>query len=598
LTNVVNILSFGADPTGRKDSYKPIQDAINAAITTDATVSIPKGNYTLSRGLLLINWDGTKYIQHGVNIIGDGNWWKGGCVLNFTHKNGFGIGIQLGKGPTIKGVKIVGRFNPPTENFYKLSIDEYNDPTIVSKWLAPYAGLVIDPFTNNETENDWGKDGYEGYGKYYGGQGQTSSGSTGLILEDLIFSNWDGCVVPSPNGYTQNAELIRGRRIQVANCRVGLANTQSQEKTNTFQHIGSWADVHTLFAKRWGAGTPGVYHISDVNIAGRVNQFIDHEEGGYFGSHFERIFCESMGRFGRLNSEKGATVEKSEIGFAYPEETGYWQQKCIESTGVTFRDCSIRYYGKNVPVTLSGRSHYDNCKFEAQPYLGSMYEMDRMPTFSTQSPIYEQGTYKLISPFGRKTLIDSTNIDSLEYSHEVNYSLPYCQMLLGVFSDLNLPSSPLLKDGLPIIGDVTGFIGVLKNGEVTFPVREYTPVSQRLWVIHPLWHHHFSGMTKGKRISSVIGKMPKVGMCIASPSSNNGYSYSRWNYVVEVGTDWAECLYPFFSEKEDVFSTAKEVNVNVRHGNADLSKVKFILGDRFNGKICIKSGDINNAKFN
>jgi hypothetical protein len=26
--------------------------------------------------------------------------------------------------------------------------------------------------------------------------------------------------------------------------------------------------------------------------------------------------------------------------------------------------------------------------------------------------------------------------------------------------------------------------------------------------------------------------------------------------------------------------------------------VKFILGDRFNGKICIKSGDINNAKFN
>jgi hypothetical protein len=563
-----------------------IQGAIDSAIKSGInTVYIPAGDYYLSKGLVCSKWDGEKFIQHTIKLIGDSTWWqsRGGTNLYFENTDGFGIGIQQGKGCEIKGLRIIGQFNPPSlkgYDWYKLGIDEFNDDSIISTRFNPYAGIVVDPYTNNGS----------------------NAGSTGVLLEDLILSNWDGCVVISPNGETQNAELIRGRKIQVANCRVGIANCHDQEKTNTFQHIGSWADVHTLFAKRWGSGTPGVYHISDVNIAGRVNQFIDHVEGGYFGSHFERIFCESLGKFGRLQSEKGASVSNSEIGFAYPEsESGQWQQKCIEATGVTFRNCSIRYYGKNVPVTLSGRSHYDNCAFEVFPYIGSMYEMANAPTFSSHSPVYDA---KNISPFGRKTLIESNNLDSLEITHEVDYSLPYCQMLLGVYklTEVNrtviLPDSPLIKNGLAIVGDVTGFIGYAEDGKVNFVVKEFTEVAQRVWVIHPLVHHHFSGMVNGTRISNILGKMPQKGMCISSPSSNNGYAYSRWNYVTEVGKDWAECLYPFYEPKEEVFSTAKEVNVNVRHGNADLSKVKFILGDRFNGKKCIKSGDIKVAEFN
>jgi hypothetical protein len=64
--DVVNVLDFGADPTGAVDSRQAIEDALN----TGKTIIFPKGEYTCSSGIEITSKD--------VQIIGNGS------KLNFT----------------------------------------------------------------------------------------------------------------------------------------------------------------------------------------------------------------------------------------------------------------------------------------------------------------------------------------------------------------------------------------------------------------------------------------------------------------------------------------------------------------------------------
>ncbi|MDX8363748.1 right-handed parallel beta-helix repeat-containing protein [Cytobacillus sp. IB215665] len=62
--NVVNILDYGADPTGNSDSTGAIQSAFDAAVSGDVkTVYIPNGNYSIYDSLL---------VEGSINIVGDG----------------------------------------------------------------------------------------------------------------------------------------------------------------------------------------------------------------------------------------------------------------------------------------------------------------------------------------------------------------------------------------------------------------------------------------------------------------------------------------------------------------------------------------------
>ena len=51
-TQYVNVLDYGADPTGVNDSYEAIQGAINSARLEKKVVYIPAGNYRLTQGLI------------------------------------------------------------------------------------------------------------------------------------------------------------------------------------------------------------------------------------------------------------------------------------------------------------------------------------------------------------------------------------------------------------------------------------------------------------------------------------------------------------------------------------------------------------------
>jgi hypothetical protein len=660
ITNSTGYLSaiwFGADPTGTATSHAAIQAAIDCVARNNAkisTVFLPVGSYTCSNGLLLYKKSGPNYIFHTVNLVGEGSWWQsstGGTTLTFSNKNSFGIGVQLGKGNIIRGLKLSGPFTPPTltsRQFFNTEIQDYNDGTVINTAYAGLFGLVVEPFVNNDanepSSGTWATQGYPGWTSYYEGGSQSSNtGSTGIIMEDLFFTGWDACICFSPNTFTRNAEQIRGRKIQFERCRVALNNTQDQEKTNTFQHMGCWGDVNTVFAKyRWGVGTPGVYHVSDVNIAGNVRQFIDHVEGGYFASHFDRIFSERMGRFGRLQSLKGATVSNSEIGFCDSYSCNS-QQKDIEATGVTFRNCTIRHYGELTPVTIVGLSTYEGCNFEVTPWFGAWQDLQdtgvsKIPNFincfvdsssadgawcgslgQQSSNIVLHSGNKLISPFGRKRLTHAINVGFVEYTHDVDYILPYADIYCGSKAatlaivdagggftqtrEISLTISGTDKwlwgngQKLAVYTSELGYIGNVHSVtdtevKIHHIVDQWVDGTYNFFTSHPIWHHHFSGSVAGGSniISNVIlghkwmTMANHVGLVIESVSGVNDSLYSRWNIVIaQDGTNFT-CLKNFYYTIDDcVFSTAEQVTIKPKNVNIDPNislDFKFIRGDK------------------
>lgn len=62
----LSVLSYGADPTGQKDSTTAIQNAINAGSAAGKTVYIPPGNFTVTAHLIVNN----------VTLTGAGEWYS------------------------------------------------------------------------------------------------------------------------------------------------------------------------------------------------------------------------------------------------------------------------------------------------------------------------------------------------------------------------------------------------------------------------------------------------------------------------------------------------------------------------------------------
>jgi hypothetical protein len=66
-TKIYNVLDYGADPTGVADSYTAIQNAINAAISSNVgrTVYLPAGTYRITQTLFINNTRPFKFLGDG-----------------------------------------------------------------------------------------------------------------------------------------------------------------------------------------------------------------------------------------------------------------------------------------------------------------------------------------------------------------------------------------------------------------------------------------------------------------------------------------------------------------------------------------------------
>ncbi len=383
---------FGAKTNGT-DASPAIQKTIDLVIKNIGvqTLFIPAGTYTCHSPLICHNWSGTEYATFMISIEGECNFWESsgyGTILDFrSFNNTFGIGLHRTKGSSIKNIKVMGAWNytfPGAYTFYNTPLSAFTDGVCRDSQYSPYAGIVVDPFSP-AVPTDGGYPGLNAGGpvNYY--RGSTTAGSTGVTLEDVHIDGFVIGFITSPNGQTQNAELIRAEKIQFTNMKICIVGCQDQEKLNVFRHVGCWGTCHTIFlagvggGASYGAGTPGNWYVEGLNIAGYNNQLIYNNQQGYFPSYFKNIYAELLGSLGSIGSILGTTIQDSVFNFATYDEAGSYQTHINAAAGVTFIGCLFRMYGTGKPIVISsgnGGPVFDSCSFETPPFYDLMYPAD------------------------------------------------------------------------------------------------------------------------------------------------------------------------------------------------------------------------------
>jgi hypothetical protein len=356
------------------------QKGIDSCIQNNIPVYfIPAGRYVCRKPLILQRWAESQHVYRAFSLIiqgtatfagADGS----GTILDFQGmKEGFGIGIQGGKGVELKGLKLIGAFNykfPGAYAFYNTDLGKFTDGICRDTRYSPYFAIAIDPFGPSIPKDG----GYPGLSLYYRG---STNGSTGTVIEDCYFTNWVGGIITSPNGQTDNADLTLGDRIQFGNMKICVAGCQAQEKMNRISNVMAWGVIHTCFATGvYGKGEPGNWYIDHWNIAGYTNEIAYNNQSGYFPSYFSEIFAESIARIGPIYSINGTTFSNSSINFAGYREAGSYSEGMISGYGLTFSGCQLRIYGQFTPVTinsLEGLIHFRDCSFDVVPFYPQTY---------------------------------------------------------------------------------------------------------------------------------------------------------------------------------------------------------------------------------
>jgi hypothetical protein len=360
---------------GQNADWKELQSMIDTAVKYNGIVEV-KRNYTIDFPLVAAKWDGKDYKQFTIQIIGYATMWDVGqsSVIKAKFKDAPILSIHKGKGCVVKGI-----------NFQGAGVNGRDSR------FSPYCAVAIDPFRFNLPRDS----GYTPLRSYY--RGSTSKGgSTGLRFEDCTFGEVVVGAITSPNGYTQNAEMITFQNIRIGNCKVGIAGCQPQEKMNRVINIGCWSTCETLFGfNLYGETKPGNWVIDGVNIAGKVDNLVNRSSHGYFPLYINNVYAESLLSIGHWQSLVGDALTNASINFRYPANGEPLSDFNLSGGGVSFVNCDMRYYieTKSVPILVAGTGN----TYSSAPHMiygkGLLTDSNitRYTTFKEQDIIISQG---------------------------------------------------------------------------------------------------------------------------------------------------------------------------------------------------------------
>ncbi len=403
-TDKFSVRWYGA-PAGTSDTTYAIQKSIDTVVAnqnTMRTVLFPSATYVIIQPLVVYSWTGSTYGQVSIRLEGDSPFWEksgtGSVIQTSGFRDSFALGIHLGKGVEVKQLKFIGGFTPPSLSsyaFFTCAWADFTDGVSRDTEFSPYSGIVVDPFYAG-APSDGGYPSitsYNGTINFYRGA-ESNGGSTGIILEDVFITNFVCGFITSPSGFTSDAELIHIFKIQIENCKSGIAGTQDQEKLNKIEHLACWGGTHTLLlipgiaGQSYGHGRPGNWIIDGINVAGAVNRLIAREGTGFFPMYVKHVYAESLGTVGYWSDSTAGSLEDSIIDFvnldvfsAYPN---YPTNSHFTSTGVTIKGVSFRYYASNLPMIFNGGTFKD-CAFEVMPY-GTLKMVDCSASGSPINP--------------------------------------------------------------------------------------------------------------------------------------------------------------------------------------------------------------------
>jgi hypothetical protein len=298
----VSIIDFGAI-AGGFDNANVFDSAIAWAITHPCVITMPVGAFYTSRPWLWQN------IQNGTNrfftihLKGQMNNKSSSdeylTKIIYTGKSGYAIGIQRGRSIVIENITILGQYNFPNYvNNYNIGIlhfSDWIDPTITDTRNNPYAAISIDPNQNID-----------------GSRGGTSD----VTIKNCSIKNWMVGIVLSPNGVTQNDEMINILEDDIESVRICVAIGQDQSKTVNIKGLKVWSSVYTVVdGLNYGSGTGGgSVFCENWNIAGNCKELFNLSTGR-FPLSCKDIYSESLYRIGYVGSGVGANFINTEIDF-------------------------------------------------------------------------------------------------------------------------------------------------------------------------------------------------------------------------------------------------------------------------------------------
>jgi Pectate lyase superfamily protein len=321
---VINVKEFGAKGDGLSDDYIAIQNACNYCIMNPAfctSVRIPVGNYHISHPIILKKVANANWQFFTIKIVGDAPAKSASneylSTITATFNSGFAIGIQKGRGIQIENLNISGQYTfPNTINNYNIGTTRYaawNDGSVHDSRFAPYAGIDIDPFCDSNYIT--AAEGYpEMRNQYLPGTGR--GGTSGVEILQCSIHNFPVGIMLTPNGYTQNDELINIIDDNIDAVKVAIAIGQDQSKTILIENYKCWASTYTILdGLSYGAGTGGgSVYAENWNIAGNANQLFNLNTSR-FPLSAKDIFSESLFRLGYVGGGAGSNFINFEIDF-------------------------------------------------------------------------------------------------------------------------------------------------------------------------------------------------------------------------------------------------------------------------------------------
>lgn len=331
------------------DSYEMLQDAINLCIDFPGhRIILNPGNYYISKGILAAKILNGVYQQVNFDLEGYGNAKNSPVTASIilTDTAGFALSIQQGKGCVIKNIAFFGQYYFPG-TLSILSLDTLPtaawDVGVRTNRTSPYAGLVIDPFSDPWYYTN-GYQMYPGLEDHYL-PGMNTSGSTDITIDGCGFYNFLVGTAITPS-FQANGELINVVNCHYEKCKSAYAFNQAQSKSNTFRNIEAWSMIRTVIdGDNYGPGrgdgsTCPV--VENLNCAGGIFQIMD-VNNVTLSCNMSHVFAEYLYRIGQASGTMGMHFQDWQIDFqtdiGVPTPDHYFP-----GPGIFWDNCTFRRY--------------------------------------------------------------------------------------------------------------------------------------------------------------------------------------------------------------------------------------------------------------
>ena len=366
----VNVLDYGADPTGVLDSWQAIQNAIDDSIYgynaspqgNHQIVYIPAGIYKITNTLQLGYGTGftSVFLQGaGPAFLGEAGF-NGTTIDATSFSDRPAINIQGGRNTSISDLTIIGAgntfFQTITGNGTFITEAAWTDPSLSANAYsryAPYAAVTIDAYSGAAPTPAYPA---VPYPTWLGSVAQYNKNfSSQPTLNNVSILGFVVAVVTQPSGANGNGDFLSLNRCSLYYNKYAVSIGQGQSRLVSL--INCISDGHYIFLTNLIHGTQtGLFGATVLNCsAGSTANFL-YVTASYSGSMLiQNLYCELLYRIGTINFP---SVYTAPIKF---QSCDLYMSSQNETQGVT----ATVLDGTSQPGSLS----FENCFINSLPTI-------------------------------------------------------------------------------------------------------------------------------------------------------------------------------------------------------------------------------------